>query len=77
MSHEVTPVTRATLSVAKGGLTQAGAWEKVSALQTRLTEFLFCFLRCEVPCAQLPPSQKMSDHSSTFGWAITGLELHV
>ena len=43
MSHGASTVTKATQSTAKGGLSQAEVWEKVSAIQKGLSGFLVQF----------------------------------
>ena len=43
MSHGASTVTRATMGAAKGGLSQAKVWEKVSAIQKGLSGFRLQF----------------------------------
>ena len=39
MSHGASTVTRATMGAAKGGMSQAEVWDKVSAIQSGLSGF--------------------------------------
>ena len=61
MSHGASTVTRATMGAAKGGLSQAEVWEKVSAIQKGLSGFRLQFdslenaLRTHVPSTVMGP----------------------
>ena len=48
MSHGANTVTRATQSAAKGKLSQAEVWDKVSAIQSGLSGFREQFARLEM-----------------------------
>ena len=58
MSHGATPVTRATMSTPKGGLSQAEVWEKVSHLQAGLKEFSILFVSLQSALRSTSPSKK-------------------
>ena len=59
MSHGASTVTRATQSAAKGKLSQAEVWDKVSAIQNGLSGFREQFARLEMALRTHAPSTVM------------------
>ena len=56
MSHGASTVTKATQSAAKGKLSQAEVWDKVSAIQNGLSGFREQFARLEMALRTHAPS---------------------
>ena len=66
MSHGASTVTKATRGAAKGGLSQAEVWEKVSAIQKGLSGFRVQFDSLEKALRTHVPSTGQIPRDSAF-----------
>ena len=73
MSHGASTVTKATRGAAKGGLSQAEVWEKVSAIQKGLSGFRVQFDSLEKALRTHVPSTVMGPDDVDFASACAGL----